>query len=137
MIVGYSIFLFFRPQDKFDWSQIRPEVKDSVVMLQQNYLAYGPTGINFQFSKGYFTREWISSNMTVLEAKILVSYPTSAVRWLSIEHIYYNDNNYFNRLRPVLIKDSSYILIGGGGCVSSTFRVCDLVKRLSSQEILQ
>ena len=116
-------FSFSSSYDKswnFDWSGIRPQVKDSILALKKyGNISFGTRGNGRIETKQFNRQEWISKYVFDSELIELLDYPDGTVKGLSFQILLKKQKKLKYKLLKKALNDSLTFVHFQMGCVGS------------------
>lgn len=110
----------------FQWENIRPEIKDSVLVAQYYGLSSGCVGIGCTEPQQYKRRFWIMNNATTDELLKLTQFPNDNVQAIAyeglIKTIGFKDKT---ELILTAIKDTTAIIHYRSGCLGYNYSLSE------------
>ena len=125
-IIGIWVYIFFESfkYSQFDWSEIRPEIRDTAMAVERNGEITGKMiGIDAHVSKNWQRREWLKTNATKLELNNLLDHPNTAVKITAYEAILRQPNSDKYTLLKKSLGDTTTIFYYQAGCVSLPYKL--------------
>ncbi|MEQ8475720.1 hypothetical protein [Fulvivirga sp.] len=101
----------------YNWSGIRPEIKDSIQMAEYGGISSGIVGISGIKPKQYDRRHWIMENTTTAELLRLTEYPDGTIKTIAYEGLI-RKADYKNKTDLVFkaLQDKEYQIEYYAGC---------------------
>ncbi|HMR43559.1 MAG TPA: hypothetical protein PKC40_06990 [Saprospiraceae bacterium] len=127
VIVGWLFILssFYEPSWIFDWAGIRPEIRDTVKLVDKyGSITSGSVGIEARTPQEWYTRIWLMKNADEDELKTLLAYPKGAVKATAYEGLIKKPNatSKFDLIYQAL-NDTTTFIHYQSGCVGEPLLV--------------
>jgi hypothetical protein len=110
--------------DMFDYSGVRPEIRDSLTRsIDRDYMpdwTFGP--FDHGHNKQYL---WTLENVTSEECKILLDHPWVNMRAFAIEGLYWNQDPSFAKIFIEAFSDDSTVVNKHAGCLVHNYSLFD------------
>lgn len=116
-------FYNFDGWSKFDslWEGIRPEIRDSIIKIEDKTISSGIVGITGSIDPAFYTRRWIYKNGTVDEFKKLKHHPVINAKVMAYESLFYKEKNERYNLLIEASKDTTFFFYFQSGCISTPY----------------
>ena len=128
ILFAYSSF--FENKWTYNWSGIRQNIKESVIMTENQGLRNGIVGLNYQnpYDTNSNRINWIKNNATEAELLKLIEYPNGIIKALAYEGLIRNEN-FENKTELILraINDKEYDIMFFSGCMSSSITIGEYI----------
>jgi len=116
----------YHPNWKYDWSEIRPELKDTVLVLAYygdiTSSIVGPRAIK---PAQYDRRNWFMKKATDKELLNLIDYPSGCVKASAYEALFRRNRIDYNKLLFMAINDTTSFFNYQNGCVGEMMTISE------------
>ncbi|MCB0516669.1 MAG: hypothetical protein R2798_11965 [Chitinophagales bacterium] len=119
-VVGFIFFLSsaYEPSWLYNWQDIRPEIKDTVKLIEKYGCITGETvGNNGKTPQQWHRRKWLMKNATESELTKLIDYPNGTVKATAYEGLIRKNNSDNYKLISEALNDTTTFLHYEAGCV--------------------
>lgn len=120
-----SLSSFYEKSWSFDWSDIRVQVKDSVMAAKEDgFISSGVIGYAAQRPLQYDRRIWIMENANEAELQKLINYPDGTVKAIAYEGLLRNPE-YKNKSALLInsFKEIEYPISYRSGCLGNNIYI--------------
>ena len=123
-IVAVSFIFYFskayHPKSNFNWQGVSAEVRDTVLVLEEQWAIYGYlVGYSAKTTPAWYRQNWFLKNATTIELQKLSTYPNPVVKTLAYEGLLRrNKQNAFPILKKILSDTTTVDYLSG--CIGTT-----------------
>lgn len=120
-ITGIGILLLFassyEPKWLYNWSGIRKEIKDSILLVERDGISSGVRGNGYSSADEVERRKIVMNAATIAELTRLLEYPNGSVRATAYEGLLQKDD--FSQKTELImraISDTAFLIYYHSGC---------------------
>lgn len=116
---------FYQPTWSFNWQEIRPEIRDSVLVAQNHSISSGIVGFHGYTPKQFNRRHWIMKEAHIKELELLLYYPNGTIQAIAYEGLL-RKRNYSDKyaLMQKALAAREYEVLYQMGCEAETISIC-------------